>query len=66
MKATLIGHATWLLETAGGNLITDPVFFDPQRGQSAAEMPLDEKNRISHRALAAAQMADLMREAWGL
>jgi inosine/xanthosine triphosphate pyrophosphatase family protein len=25
-----------------------------------------EKNGISHRALAAAQMAALMREAWGL
>ena len=27
---------------------------DPQRGQSAAEMPLDEKNRISHRGKALA------------
>lgn len=32
----------------------DPVFLDPARGQTAAEMPLDEKNRISHRALAMA------------
>jgi len=32
----------------------DPVFFDPQRGQSAAEMPLGEKNRISHRGKALA------------
>ena len=30
----------------------DPVFFDPSRGQTAAEMPLDEKNRISHRGKA--------------
>jgi UDP-MurNAc hydroxylase len=29
MRTTLIGHATWLFETAAGNLLTDPVFFDP-------------------------------------
>ena len=34
----------------------DPVFFDPQFGQSAAEMPLDEKNRISHRGKALAAL----------
>ena len=34
----------------------DPVFFDPQRGQSAAEMPLDDKNRISHRGKALASL----------
>jgi XTP/dITP diphosphohydrolase len=32
----------------------DPVFFDTQHGQSAAEMPLAEKNRISHRGKALA------------
>ena len=26
---TLIGHATCLIETGAGNLLTDPVFFDP-------------------------------------
>ena len=30
--------------------------FDPQFGQSAAEMPLDEKNRISHRGKALAAL----------
>ena len=34
----------------------DPVFFDPPSGQSAAEMPLDEKNRISHRGKALAAL----------
>jgi len=29
MKATLVGHACWVLQTAGGTVITDPVFFDP-------------------------------------
>jgi inosine/xanthosine triphosphate pyrophosphatase family protein len=29
-------------------------------------MAPEQKNRLSHRALAAAQMAALMRQAWGL
>ncbi|NYF20631.1 XTP/dITP diphosphohydrolase [Xanthomonas sp. JAI131] len=32
----------------------DPVFFDPDHGQSAAQMPLALKNRISHRGHALA------------
>lgn len=32
----------------------DPVFFDPQYNQSAAEMALDLKNRLSHRGKALA------------
>lgn len=34
----------------------DPVFFDPRYGQSAAEMPLDFKNTLSHRGQALAQL----------
>ncbi|MEL4891081.1 RdgB/HAM1 family non-canonical purine NTP pyrophosphatase [Xanthomonas protegens] len=34
----------------------DPVFRDPDHGQTAAEMPLALKNRISHRALALQQL----------
>lgn len=34
----------------------DPVFLDPTRGLSAAELAADEKNRISHRGLALAQL----------
>ncbi len=34
----------------------DPVFFDPDHGQSAAEMALDLKNRLSHRGKALAQL----------
>jgi len=29
VRITLIGHATCLIETCAGNLLTDPVFFDP-------------------------------------
>ncbi|KAF1722966.1 RdgB/HAM1 family non-canonical purine NTP pyrophosphatase [Pseudoxanthomonas wuyuanensis] len=34
----------------------DPVFFDPQHKQSAAEMALDLKNRLSHRGKALAAL----------
>jgi XTP/dITP diphosphohydrolase len=36
----------------------DPVFLDPARGQTAAQMPLDEKNRISHRGQAMALLRE--------
>ena len=29
MRATLIGHACWLIETSAGCFLTDPVLFDP-------------------------------------
>jgi UDP-MurNAc hydroxylase len=29
MRATSLGHACWLLETAAGKVLTDPVFIDP-------------------------------------
>jgi XTP/dITP diphosphohydrolase len=38
----------------------DPLFFIPQLGMSMAELPLDEKNRISHRAQALRKMAERM------
>jgi XTP/dITP diphosphohydrolase len=34
----------------------DPVFFDPLHGQSAAEMELEFKNRLSHRGQALARL----------
>jgi XTP/dITP diphosphohydrolase len=34
----------------------DPVFFDPVHGQSAAEMELEFKNRLSHRGQALAHL----------
>ena len=42
----------------------DPVFFDPQRGESAAEMPLEDKNRISHRGKALAGLKQRLLETW--
>jgi XTP/dITP diphosphohydrolase len=43
----------------------DPVFFDPEYGQSAAEMPLDLKNRLSHRGQALALLRERLPSALG-
>jgi XTP/dITP diphosphohydrolase len=55
--APLIASGEWrgviAHEPAGaGGFGYDPVFFDPAVGATAAEMPLDLKNRLSHRARA--------------
>lgn len=34
----------------------DPVFFDPALGQTAAELPADAKNAVSHRGQACAEL----------
>ena len=44
----------------------DPLMFIPALGKSVAELDAATKNALSHRALAAAQMLTLMREAWRL
>ncbi|MFM2059648.1 MAG: RdgB/HAM1 family non-canonical purine pyrophosphatase [Pseudomonadota bacterium] len=44
----------------------DPLMFIPALGATAAELPADVKNAHSHRALACAQMLQLMRDVWRL
>lgn len=39
----------------------DPLFFLPEFGRSMAELSMDEKNRISHRAQALAKLLDKLR-----
>jgi XTP/dITP diphosphohydrolase len=34
----------------------DPYFFLPDMGKTAAELPMDQKNRISHRGQALARL----------
>jgi len=41
----------------------DPVFFLPEYGQTMAELPADEKNRISHRARAAQAILKALKNA---
>ena len=44
----------------------DPLMFIEAIGRTVAELDAAQKNAISHRALAAAQMRQLLREAWHL
>ena len=44
----------------------DPLMFIPALGRTVAELGAEEKNRVSHRAQAAAQMAQLLRQGWHL
>ena len=44
----------------------DPLMFIPALGRTVAELDAAEKNAVSHRALAAAQITQLLREAWHL
>ena len=44
----------------------DPLVFIPALGATVAELAAELKNAHSHRALAAAQMRTLMRDAWRL
>jgi XTP/dITP diphosphohydrolase len=51
------GHILHERRGSGGHGY-DPVFFDPRHGQSAAEMALDFKNKLSHRGQALVQLRD--------
>ena len=44
----------------------DPLLYIEAHGKAAAELDAATKNAISHRALAAAQMIQLLRQAWHL
>lgn len=39
MRVNAIGHASWLLETSVGTILTDPVFFDPFEGGANVSYP---------------------------
>ena len=41
----------------------DPLFFDPALGKTGAELPIDEKNRISHRGKALALLVEKLSKA---
>jgi XTP/dITP diphosphohydrolase len=53
----LVAEARWHGEVlsaprGAGGFGYDPLFFVPELGRTAAELPAAEKNRISHRGLA--------------
>ena len=63
--APLIGRGEWcgriLTERRGsGGFGYDPVFFVPDRGLTAAELPPEEKNRLSHRGQAFRELKGLL------
>jgi XTP/dITP diphosphohydrolase len=65
----LIANGCWparLLEAprGEGGFGYDPLVWIDALGASVAELSADVKNAHSHRALAAAQMRELMRQAW--
>jgi XTP/dITP diphosphohydrolase len=67
----LITVGRWELELlheprGSGGFGYDPVVWVPTHGCSVAELDATVKNAISHRALAAQQMRQLMREVWRL
>jgi XTP/dITP diphosphohydrolase len=62
----LVAKGTWDGEIAraprGANGFGyDPLFLLPGRGLTAAELPPEEKNRLSHRGRAAARLLELLR-----
>lgn len=67
----LVAMGRWpgeiLAELKGeGGFGYDPLMFIPELGQTVAELASAQKNRLSHRALAAADLVRQMREVWHL
>jgi len=55
-------HGEILHERRGtGGFGYDPLFFDPALGRTGAELPLDEKNRVSHRGKALALLVERLK-----
>ena len=65
VKATMEGIVAH--QAAGSNGFGyDPIFFLPDRGCTSAELPPEEKNRISHRGKALRMMRDILGREAGL
>jgi XTP/dITP diphosphohydrolase len=56
-------HGQIALQPAGdGGFGYDPVFYVPRLNQTLAQVPIDEKDRISHRGRAARRVRPILRE----
>lgn len=65
--APLVVSGVWygrILEAPSGErgFGYDPLFYDNRLGASAAELPLAEKNRVSHRGRALMRLVEMLRE----
>ena len=65
--APLIATGLWrgrILEapSGSGGFGYDPVFWVPEEGCSAAELPPEIKNRLSHRGMALAALVERIRD----
>jgi XTP/dITP diphosphohydrolase len=63
----IIAAASWhveiILEPRGkGGFGYDPYFFLPELGKTAAELPMEQKNQISHRGKALARLVESIME----
>ena len=61
----LHGHIAAAAQGQGG-FGYDPLFVLPQQGLTLGQLDAEHKNRISHRARAAGQMAQLLQAFWGV
>jgi XTP/dITP diphosphohydrolase len=59
-QETLEGGIVRSAARGAGGFGYDPVFFLPDRGRTLAELPAEEKNRISHRGRAAGIIAGML------
>lgn len=56
-------HGEIILDPHGnGGFGYDPYFFLPDLGKTAAELPMEQKNRISHRGKALARLVESVKE----
>lgn len=56
-------HGEIILDPRGnGGFGYDPYFFLPELGKTAAELPMEQKNRISHRGKALARLVESIKE----
>lgn len=52
-------------ERGTGGFGYDPIFLLPELGKTMAELPMDEKNRLSHRARAVMKARGILQELFG-
>ena len=56
-------NTPWVYWPGGGGFVYDPYFRTDQRGLTAAELPAEDKNRLSHRGKALRRLKSLMAQA---